>query len=155
MKVFATMALVVVAVAALSGCSKDDESARIKKIITTVQTAAEQKNTKAILEHLSKSYRDPQGLNYEGVRGLLAGYFFRYPKISVYLNALAISIDGDSAQARFQAVLTSAEKTGSITDAIPDSLGVWNFDVSLRKETGQWKILSARWEEADLLTPPE
>ncbi len=155
MKNIALIVLFVLTAAVFSGCSKDDESARIEKIITTIQTAGEEKNTAGVLEHLSKSYRDPQGLDYDGVRRLLAGYFFRYPKISVYLNALSITVNNGRAQAVFQAVLTSKEKTGSLADVIPQSLGVWNFEVIFQKESGDWKVISARWEEADILTPPE
>ena len=77
--------------------------------------------------------------------------FFRYPKISVYINSLTISVENKSARAVFQTVLTSGEKTGSVTDIIPQSLGIWDFDVTLKKESNDWKVTSAKWEEAEMM----
>ena len=107
------------------------------------------------MNNLSKTYSDPQAFNYEGIKGLLLGYFFRYPKISVYINSLTISVEDTSARAEFQTVLTSGEKTGSVTDVIPQSLGVWNFDVSLKKESSDWKVTSAKWEQAEMMKTEE
>jgi hypothetical protein len=139
----------VVAIALIS-CSKETEESKIKKVITEIQAAGEEKEVKKIMTHISKTYSDPRGYNYEGIRGLLLGYFFRYPKISAYITNLEISVEGEEAQAGFEALLTSGVKTGSISDVIPESLGVWFFDVTLKKESGDWKVTSAKWEEAQV-----
>jgi hypothetical protein len=41
-------------------------------------------------------------------------------------------------------VLTGGQ-SGSAVDIVPESLGMYAFDVSLRKEDKEWKIISARW----------
>jgi len=133
------------------GCSKETEPDKVKKVITDIQKAGEEKNVRKIMSHLSKTYGDPQGFNYEGIHRLLAGYFFRYPKISVYVDNLTISVENTLARAVFQTVLTSGEKTGSVTDVIPQSLGMWNFDVSLKKESNDWKVTKAKWEQAEIM----
>ena len=135
----------------VSGCHKENDQDKVKKIITDIQTASEQKDVRKITNNISKTYSDPQGFNYEGIKGLLIGYFFRYPKISVYINNLTISVENTSARAVFQTVLTSGEKTGSVTDIIPQSLGIWDFNVTLKKESGDWKVTSAKWEEAEMM----
>jgi len=132
---------------AFIGCARESEEAKVKKVITKIQAAGEEKEIKKIMAHISKTYSDPRGYNYEGIHGLLLGYFFRYPKISIYITGMMISVEGDSAKAVFQAVLTSKEKTGSIKDIIPEALGVWEFDVTLEKEARDWKVTSAKWEE--------
>ncbi len=78
--------------------------------------------------------------------GSWLGYFLGHPKITVYINYLRVSVDGASARAAFQTVLTSGKKTGSPADVIPESLGVYRFDVSLNKISGDWKVTSASWE---------
>jgi len=60
---------------------------------------------------------------------------------------LQITVDGSSAKASFETVLTSKEKTGSLKDIIPQALGIYAFDVELKKESGDWKVTSARWED--------
>ncbi len=139
--------LIFIVAMTVPGCHKETDQDKVKKVITEIQTAGDEKDIKKIMNNLSKTYSDPQGFNYDGIRGLLIGYFFRYPKISVYINNLTISVENTKANAVFQAVLTSGEKTGSVTDVIPQSLGVWDFDVSLKKESSDWKVTSAKWEQ--------
>ena len=148
MKKAVAISLIFIFAAFFSGCVKEDEQTRVKKVITAIQAASEEKEVKKVMEHISKNYSDPQGNNYESIKGLLLGYFFRYPRISAYISNLDISVEGAAAKAKFETVLTSGVKTGSISDVIPESLGVWNFDVSLKKEEGEWKITSAQWQEA-------
>jgi len=140
---------------AFIGCAKETEEGKVKKVITEIQAAGEEKEVKKIMAHISKTYGDPRGYNYEGIHGLLLGYFFRYPKISAYIANLEVSVEGESAKASFQAMLTSSDKTGSIKDIIPQELGVWYFDVTLEKEEDEWKVTSAQWEEAQILQPEE
>ncbi len=143
-----TISLVFVIIIIALGCQKITEQDKIKKVITDIQAAAEEKDVKKIINNLAKTYNDPQGFNYETIKGLLLGYFFQYPKISTYITNLEISIENTSAKTVFQTVLTSGNKTGSASDVIPQSLGVWDFDVSLKKESNSWKITSAKWEQA-------
>jgi hypothetical protein len=106
----------------------------------------DEKNVKKIINNLSKTYLDPQGFNYDTIKGLLLGYFFQHPKISAYITGLEMSVDDTSAKVVFQAVLTGGSKTGSAEDLIPESLGMYAFEVSLIKVSAGWKVTSARWE---------
>ena len=148
MRRIVTMSLVFVIIITVLGCHKMTEQDKVKKVITDIQKAAQEKDVKKIINNLAKTYNDPQGFNYETIKGLLLGYFFQYPKILAYITNLEISIENTSAKAVFQTVLTSGNKTGSASDVIPpQSLGVWDFDVSLRKESNGWKVTSAKWEQ--------
>jgi hypothetical protein len=147
MKHLVTLLLILAIAITFFGCHRETDQQKIKKIIADIQTAAEEKDVKKIINNVSKTYKDPQGFNYETIKGLLVGYFLQYPKISVYINNLEISVDNTSAIAVFQAVLTSGNKTGSITDVVPQSLGMYDFEVSLKKESNSWKVIWANWEQ--------
>ena len=151
MRGIATVFLIFVITMTVLGCHKESDQDKVKAVITDIQAASEEKNVKKIMNNLSKTYNDPQGFNYESIKGLLVGYFFRYPKISVYINNLMMSVENTSARAVFQTVLTSGEKTGSVTDVIPQSLGIWDFNVTLKKESNDWKVTSAKWEQAEII----
>ncbi len=155
MKRVVTILLIFVIAVAVLSCNKENDQDKVKKVITDIQAAGEAKDVRKIMNNLSKTYSDPQGFNYESIKGLLVGYFFRYPKISVYINNLTISVENTSARAVFQTVLTSGEKTGSVTDVIPQSLGIWDFDVTLKKESSDWKVTSAKWEQAEMMKTEE
>ena len=128
------------------GCHKETEQDKVKKVITDCQKAVEGKDVKRIITSLSKTYRDPQGFDYDSIKGLLLGYFFRHQKISVYISGFEVTVEDTAAKAVFQAVLTGGNTAGSASDLLPEALGIYAFEVSLRKESGDWMISSAKWE---------
>lgn len=130
---------------ALHGCHRETDADKIRKVITGVQKAAEEKDARKILTLVSKTYRDSQGNDLDSIRGLLLAYFFRHQKVHVYIPDIDISVEDSSAKALFQAVLTGGERTGPVSDILPEALGMYNFDVSFKKEGGEWKVTSARW----------
>ncbi len=134
-------------------CSKDTEENKVKKVITGVQRAAEEEKINAVLDHISKNYRDPQGNDYNAIKGILALNLFRHQKVSIYIPNIDVAVDGPAAQVVFQAVMTGRDTGGNI---LPDALGAYNFEVHLSKEDGTWKITSAKWERAgEAMAPPQ
>ena len=153
-RTFLLQALVMVMILALlclTGCRKDTEEDKIKNIIAEVQKAAGEKDTRTVLGHLSKTYQDPQGNNYDGIKGLLFFYFMKHRRVNVYVPDMECSIENSAARASFQAVLTGAGK-GAV---LPEALGVYAFTVVLQKESGAWKITSAAWERIGEGTIPK
>jgi hypothetical protein len=150
------MLMLMIPVLLLSVCTKETEEDKVKKVVTSVQQAAEEKKISAVLEHISKTYSDPQGNDYNGIKGILAFYFFRHQKVSVYMPNIDIVVTGSTAKAVFQAILTgrgTGEASGGI---LPEALGAYNFEVLLYKEDGQWKVTSAKWERAgEGMVPPQ
>ena len=122
------------------GCHQETEQDKVKKVITSVEKAAEERDVKEIITSLSRTYRDSQGNDYDSIKGFILGYFFRYQKVHVYIPDIVISVEGASATAEFQAVLTGSP-SGSAT-----MLGMYAFEVSLRKEEKEWKVVSASWK---------
>lgn len=127
-------------------CHKSTEEDKVKNVITGVQKAAEEKGIRTVLGHVSKSYHDPQGYDYEGIKGLLAYYFFRHQKVSVFIPGLDVRVDDGTAHAKFQAILSGREKAESVSPILPEALGVYDFDVSFTKEEGDWKVTAAVWK---------
>jgi len=142
------MAAVLLVFLLLSACHQDTEQDKVKNVITEIRKAGEEKDVKTVLGHLSKTYRDPQGYDYDGIKGLLLYYFFRHQKVSAFIPNLDITVAGSSAKAVFQAVLSGGNKVGSPGDLIPEALGMYDFDVSFAKESGEWKVTSAVWKKA-------
>ena len=129
-------------------CHKETEEDKVKKVVTSVQQAAEEKKIRSVLDHISKSYQDPQGNDYNGIKGLLAFYFFRHQKVSVYMPNIDIVVTGPTAKALFQAILTGRGTGEAAGGILPEALGAYNFEVLLAKKDGSWKVTSAMWERA-------
>jgi hypothetical protein len=127
-------------------CHKASEQDKVRTVIANLQKAAEEKESKKIAHSLSTTYSDPRGNNYENIKGLVAAYFYQYPKISIYLAKLDVSVKDDSAEATFEAVLTSKGDNKPLPAFLPESLGVYAFDVFFKKESEEWKVVSAKWE---------
>jgi len=156
MKIHRPMLMFMIPVLLLSACTKETEEDKIKKVVTSVQQAAEEKKISAVLEHISKTYRDPQGNDYNGIKGLLAFYFFRHQKVTVYMPNIEIVVTGSTAKAAFQAILTGRGTGEAAGGILPESLGAYNFEVLLNKDDGKWKVTSAKWERAgEGAVPPQ
>jgi len=144
----AVLCMLVLAVLAAASCARETEEDRVKKVLTGIQLAAEEKKISAVLEHISKSYQDPQGNDFSGIKGILAFYFFRHEKVSVYMPNIDIAVTGLTAKALFQAILTGRGAGESAGTILPEALGAYNFEVILRKEERTWKVTSAQWQRA-------
>lgn len=132
--------------ASSSGCQKDTEQDKVRSVITAIQKAAEAKDFKAITGNISTSYSDRQGNNYGAISRLVLAYFYQYPKISLYVSKIDISVQNGTANARFEAILTGKTSPESPPTVLPEALGAYAFDVAFRKESGEWKVISAQWQ---------
>lgn len=142
---FLSCVVLCITVACICGCHKENEQDNVKKVITGVQKAAEGKDARKIMNSLSKTYRDPQGNTYDDMKGLVLAYFYQYPKISLYIPTLDVSVEDASAKAVFQAVLTGRSANEASVTVLPESFDMYAFEVTLKKESGEWKIVSATW----------
>jgi hypothetical protein len=142
---YITIVLLFTLTVTIFGCHKETEQDKVKKVITDIQNAAEQKDAKKIINNLSKTYNDPQGFTYDTIKGLVLGYFFQHPRISAYITDLEITVADTFSKAVFQAVLTGGSETGSAADLIPESLGIYAFVVEMKKEQDGWKVISSTW----------
>ena len=114
---------------------------------------AEEKKIGAVLGHLSKSYRDPQGNDYNAIKGIRACCSFQHQKIFVYIPNIDVAVSGPTAWVMLQAVMTGRDTSGNI---LPEALGAFNFEIHLSKEDNTWKITSAKWErEGKAIASPQ
>jgi ketosteroid isomerase-like protein len=130
-----------------AACHKETEEDMVRNVIASMQKAVEEKQVTAALEHVSRSYQDPQGNNYDGIKGIFAFYFLRHRAVSVSIPSLDITVTNDMARAMFQAILAGRDGGDPAnTTILPDTLGVYQFNVVLKKENKAWKVLSATWD---------
>jgi len=125
-------------------CHKETEEERVKHAVQAIQKGTEIKDIRAILSHISKNYRDPQGNDREGIKGLLLFYFYQHKSISVILNNLEVTVREASATARFEAILSG--RAGDSGTILPETLGAYRFSVNFSKESGEWRVVAAQWE---------
>jgi len=130
-------------------CQKKTEADKIRAVISDVQKSAEQKKIMTILGQVSKVYQDPQGNDYDAIKGILGFYFFRHQKVSVFIPDVDVLVTGPTATATFQALFAGrGSEEDTAKTFLPDAMSSYNFEVSFRQEDSAWKVVSARWEQA-------
>lgn len=134
--------MLLIALAILTACHKDSPEEMVRLLVLEVQKGVESKDVNRVLSAVSVNYRDSQGNDREALKGLILYYFLQHQEIGVLLTDMDISVDGSTAVARFQAVLTARSDE---TAVLPDALDAYRFEISLTIESGRWKVTSARW----------
>jgi hypothetical protein len=97
------------------------------------------------MEHVSARYRgEDEGyvLDEAMLRRALIAQFLRRGPVSVVVGPIEVQIAGDTAVARFEAVLS--EGTGRGLDIVPVGMDGWSLEVQFAKEDGEWKVSGHR-----------
>ncbi len=123
----------------LRGSLSDEEL--VQQAIMAVAEGAGQADIVATLEPVSRAYVDGQGADFAMLRGLLWREFKSRGPITSVLGEIQVQLQGDQAQASFNALLADGLDPGSL-DLRPDQADAWHFTVQLRREEGQWLITS-------------
>lgn len=147
------MILVLIFLIGHGSCRRPTEEDRIKKVVSDIEDAAERKDIKALLGHISRSYKDANGRGYEDIKGLLVMYFFRHQRVSVYVTDLDVRVSNNTAEVSFDAVLSGAKDLQTPADILPEALGVYAFKAAFVKDDGEWKVMSASWEHRGSRAP--
>lgn len=128
----------------LAACREKDP---IAATITDAAEAAESRDARAVMKHLSKNYSDANG-NRGEVELALRRYFFAYSTIDLTVQRLETTHSSSSGRATFRVLFIGVPKTiGGMDQLLPRSQS-YDFDVWLEKEDGDWKITTAQWREA-------
>ncbi|OGW35790.1 MAG: hypothetical protein A2010_16760 [Nitrospirae bacterium GWD2_57_9] len=138
--------VILLSIALLPGCETDTDEDKVRDTLAVVEKSVEEKDIRTALSRISKTYRDGQGNDFEGIKGLILFYFFRHAAISVLLHEVEIQVQGAAATADFQALLSS--RAGESVNLLPEAVGSYRFHVVLTRESDEWKVQAATWEKS-------
>ncbi|MBI5561152.1 MAG: hypothetical protein HY883_07775 [Deltaproteobacteria bacterium] len=137
---------------AFSGCSKPKtDEALLRAIVENVASSAREKDVKGVIKHISKDYNDDKGNDYDSAKGILIYEFLRSEKVSVFVMGVTVEVKEERALVNARVVLVRGKEVKSIKDVIPEDASGFKFSIVFRKEDGQWKALSAKWDDTGLL----
>jgi ketosteroid isomerase-like protein len=135
----------------LGACSKGvTEEDMVRQVVADVAEAAEKKDLKGIMRHVSKDYNDDKGNDYDGAKGIVFYQFLRSPKVSVFVRGVEVEVKEDRALVNTKVVLARGKEVKKIEDIIPEDAAGYRFSVVFRKEDGDWKALSAMWDNVGI-----
>lgn len=131
------------ALALLAACSSPDSpEAQIHKVIDRMETAAEARDTGAVLEFVSEHFRGDYAMDRAELAQYLRGYFIANQSIHLLtrVEKLEFPVPGEA----------RADVAVARVGQEADAAGVWdvsaelhNFHVVLRNEDGAWKVTHA------------
>jgi len=130
-----------------SSCTKSiSEEDKLKSIVNEVAEAAQKKDIDGIRKHISKSYKDQEGNDYDSVRRILLYHFIRAETVSVFVRSVDAEVKEDTAIVRANVILVRGKEIKSISDIIPESAAGYRFEMIFKKEGKEWKVVSGAWQ---------
>jgi hypothetical protein len=124
--------------ALLAACASDTPEQRLRATIAAMQDAVERGETSAFIEHVSADFSGDHGqFDRQSLRGFLAAQQVRRKAIGVTLGPLDVTLRGDRALVRVDALVTGGD------GLIPDSGQRLDIESGWRDVDGEWECYSA------------
>lgn len=120
---------------------------QIQAVLTEGERAVEEKDLSAIMQYVSKDYKDDLGLNRDRMRLLIAQTFREHGPIYVALNNVSIQPQGETATVSATVTIEAQGKESNET-----SSNTYPMTLQFRKEPGYrflvipteyWRVVSA------------
>jgi hypothetical protein len=129
--------------AVLAGCSDEaSPEQQVRAVIDSMEVAAEARDVGDLLEHVSTSYRSADGLDRAEAARYLRGYFVANQSIHLLTRIGSLEFPApDEARVKLQVGMAGRGGEG-IADLSAD---LYDFDVVLVREDGEWKVSYADW----------
>jgi hypothetical protein len=145
--IFGISIVVLLGLFIISACAKGvSEEDRLKQIVNEAAEAAQKKDIDGVRKHISKSYRDQEGNDYDSVRRILLYHFIRAETVAIFVRSVDADIKGDTAHAKANVFLVRGKEVKSIQDIIPDSAVGYRFELIFKKENKEWRVVSGTWQ---------
>jgi hypothetical protein len=135
--------LVCGALLVIAACSRTPDDQRIRDTIQAMQQAAEARNPRQFLEHVTPDFSGNQGsVDRDGLGNILRAIVFRDEKVGVTLGPIDVDIQGNRATASLIATLTGGQ--GGL---LPEHGAIYSIKSGWRRDGKDWICFAATWEE--------
>jgi hypothetical protein len=133
------------ALQALTAChSASTPEAQIRELINRGEKAAEERSVSGLTDLLAADFRDGTGNSSVEIGRYLRGFFIANQKVRLLTRIDSIDVTGpDTATAKVSVASATQSGEGSLTGLGADFR---TFDLSLIRESGDWKVRFAKWE---------
>jgi len=127
----------------LSACgSKSTPEQEVRKVIADAETAAEARDLSGVMDLVSERYTDTRGQDKAQIRDLMRAYFVVNQSVHLLMRIDEITFPADElADARISVGMLGVQSQEDWRYAVD----VYEFDVRLLSEDGEWRLQSAEW----------
>ena len=118
----------------LCGCSaRTSDEEKVRAAITSMENAAEARDTSDVLAWVAEDYADSQGLSRAELANFLRGYFLAHPKIELMVSVENLQFPADGlAQAQISVTRLGLGDADRAT-----------FKVEFRRSGDEWRVSRA------------
>jgi hypothetical protein len=128
----------------LAACGNDDSpEQQVRSVIDAMEVAAEARDVGDLTQHLSANYRSADGQDRAEASRYARGYFIANQSIHLLTRIESLEFPApDEARAKLQVGMAGR---GGDQGAASLSADLYDFDVALVREDGEWKVSYADW----------
>lgn len=128
----------------LSACSDDGSpEQQVRAVIESMEVAAEARDVGDLLEHISANYRDGQGQDRTEASRYARGYFIANQSVHLLTRIESLEFPApDEARVKLQVGMAGRGGAPGQTGLSAD---LYDFDLALVREDGEWKVSYADW----------
>lgn len=137
-----------VIVATVAACAPDETpEARVRAVIAAGETAAEARDLSALMELVGDGFRDGEGGGREDLKRYLRGYFVAHQSIHLLTRVDAVELPyRDMAKVSLTVGTLGREAAGA--NAFDVAADVYDVELDLELEEGDWRVTRASWRPA-------
>lgn len=106
--------------------------------------AVEARDSDALLASVDDEFSGPDGMDRAGLRRYAVLMLLRQQRVGVVLGPVEVQIYGDRASARFDALVTGANRF------MPEGLEARRVETVWRRDGDAWLLVSADWSKPAL-----
>jgi hypothetical protein len=129
----------------LCGCGDDaSPEEQVRAVIANIEIGAESRDAGDVAAQLSAQYRDGHGNGLEEVKRALHGYFIANQSIHLLTRVSDITFPHED-EARATVLVGMAGRDADAANAWDMAADVYEFDIALLHEDGDWKVSWAKW----------
>lgn len=133
-----------VALVLLAGCSDDGSpEQQVRAVIESMEVAAEARDVGDLMEHISVNFRDAQGQDRTDASRYARGYFIANQSVHLLTRIESLEFPSPD-EARLKVQVGMAGRGGE-QGAGGLTADLYDFDVALVREDGEWKVSYADW----------
>ncbi len=134
MKFLSLFVAVTWAVISLSACgARSSDEDQVRKVVASVENAAEDRDTSDVFEHVADDYEDANGFDRQQLQNFLRGWFLAHPKVELLVSIEELTFPADGL-AQAEIFVTSV----SLSD--PERV---RLKVEFRRTGGEWRVSRA------------
>ena len=133
-----------VALVLLAGCSDDGSpEQQVRAVIESMEVAAEARDVGDLMEHISVNFRDAQGQDRTEASRYARGYFVANQSVHLLTRIESLEFPSPD-EARLKVQVGMAGRGGE-QGAGGLTADLYDFDIALVREDGEWKVSYADW----------